>query len=222
MLKLKRNLLVLGSGIMLAVISGCSGDKMGKFLCPVPIITATADSWPQPAADPDFEVKIRATQATCLAFAPRVSASAESAEAESEDRGFFGFFAPKPKPQMVISVESDVEIAGYVDVYRPGGAPRDDFSVDIFMAAVAPDDSVAGQIVETVEIDGSAYEGIGPAGDFTHEFNTLRFPVADGLQPSAYRLLIGFRLNEDQLAANRVRRVKRLSPGDAPSTQAGD
>ncbi len=107
-------------------------------------------------------------------------------------------------------VESDVEIAGYLDVYNPQHAPRSDFSVDIFVAAVAPDDTVISELVETVEIDGTDMEGPGPAGNFTHEFNTMRFMLLEGQQPSVVRLLIGFRLSEDQLAGNRERRKQRL------------
>ncbi len=114
-------------------------------------------------------------------------------------------------------VESDTEIAGYLDVYNPQHAPRSKFSVDIFVAAVAPDDSILSELVETVEIDGTDMQSAGPAGNFTHEFNTMRFMLDDGQLPSVVRLLIGFRLSQDQLAGNRERRKQRLSSGETSS-----
>lgn len=113
-------------------------------------------------------------------------------------------------------VESDVEIGGYLDLYNPQQAPRSDFSVDIFVAAVAPDDTVISEIVETVEVDGTDMQSAGPAGNFTHEFNTMRFLLTEGIQPSAVRLLIGFRLSQEQLEGNRERRKQRLSPPEVP------
>jgi hypothetical protein len=114
-------------------------------------------------------------------------------------------------------VESDTEIAGYLDLYNPQQAPRSDFSVDIFVAAVAPDDTILAELVETVEIDGTDMQSAGPAGNFTHEFNTMRFMLAEGQLPGVVRLLVGFRLSQDQLAGNRERRKQRLSSPDLPS-----
>jgi len=164
---------------------GCAGDELGVYRCPSAHIVATSDSWRQPSNVADAGYEVK-LRAIESGCAAYVSGL----------------------------VESRVEVAGYLDVYRGDVAPSEDFSVDVFVAAVDPNDKVIAQNIETIEIEGVGKGFTGPTGKFSHKFNELSFNTGDGFKVTSYRIMAGFRLNKEQLDANRVDRLKRLSPAE--------
>lgn len=176
-------------GMIATLLSACGGNtELSSFSCPAPIIIANADRWPAPASPQQPNFDI-------LIRAIDVKCEAIPGRA----------------------IESNVTIGGYMRAYQAGAAPTQDFPVDIFAAIVDPDDQIVAQHIETVEIDGVSASSSTVFSDFTHEFNALSFTVGEGLKASNYRLTVGFRLNKEQLAANRAGRFSRLSP--APIAQ---
>ncbi len=175
---------ILSMAALLAVYS-CGPDDLGVYRCPASDIAATSDSWPQ------------VTNPETPAYEVKLRGIQSSCAAYVSGL-----------------VESDVEIAGYLDVYRSESAPRDDFLVDVFVAAVDPQNNIVAQNIETIEIDGVNDGVSGPAESFSHKFNELSFYTAEGFNVTSYRILVGFRLNEAQLAANRAARERRLSPAE--------
>lgn len=175
---------ILSMAALLAVYS-CGPEDLGSYRCPASDIAATSDSWPQ-VTNPETPAYEVKLRAIRSACAAYVSGL----------------------------VESDVEIAGYLDVYLSDSAPRDDFLVDVFVAAVDPQNNIVAQNIETIEIDGVNDGVSGPAGSFSHKFNELSFYTAEDFKVTSYRILVGFRLNEAQLAANRAAWERRLSPAE--------
>ena len=172
-----------------ALLAACSKSKeLSAFSCPAPIIVANADRWPASATPNDPSFDI-------LIRAIDTQCSALPGR----------------------EIESSVTIGGYMRAYQPGGAPATDFSVDIFAAIVDPNDQIITQHVETVEIDGISASADALFSNFSHEFKPLSFMVGEGLKSSNYRLTVGFRLSQEQLAANRAGRFARLSPAPMPA-----